>query len=111
MNPYQGNTLKALFVCSGGILRSPTAAHFAHKKLGWNTRSAGILVDAVPQVTGTLLRWADHIFCLERKHESWIVEHGGDQYLNKITVLDIPDNFRYGDEELLRLLDTHSELK
>jgi len=106
-NPYQGERKKALFICSGGILRSPTAAHYAASDLGWNTRSAGILPEAVPQVNHTLITWADQIFCMEEEHEQYIRLSGLRLYCEvskKIVVLDIPDDFAYRDPELVKLI-------
>src|SRR3990172_4849089 len=99
-NPYQGNAKKALFVCSGGILRSPTAAHIAAEFYGWNTRSAGTYEDAVPHVTATLCEWADVIYCLEREHAKYLDDEYDAEYELKIVVLGIPDNFLYRDPEL-----------
>lgn len=104
MNPYQGKAKKALFVCTGGILRSPTAAHTAAAEYGWNTRSAGIYEEAVPHVTQTLCDWADVIYCLEREHALYLSGKWDDLYDNKTIVLGIPDNFPYRDPELIRLI-------
>lgn len=103
-NPYQGTAKKALFVCTGGILRSATAAHYAHKNLGWNTRSCGILQEAIPPVHPNLLEWADEIYCLEGHHQQFINHAFGDAYNSKIKVLNIEDSHEYGSKELLRLL-------
>lgn len=100
-NPYQGSAKKALFVCTGGILRSPTAAHYAAAVKGWNTRSCGVMSEAIPPVHANLLEWADMIYCLERQHMQFIHQTFGDRYVDKIRVLDIPDNFAYRDRELL----------
>jgi predicted protein tyrosine phosphatase len=103
-NPYQGSHKKALFVCTGGILRSATAAHYAAQHKGWNTRSCGIMEEAIPPISRNLLEWADHIFCLEVHHQQFINQLFGDAYNGKITVLGIPDNFAYRDPELVKLL-------
>ena len=39
-NPYQGDRRRILFVCSAGLLRSPTGAHVGSVR-GYNTRAAG----------------------------------------------------------------------
>lgn len=100
-NPYQGAFKKALFVCTGGILRSATAAHYAANEKGWNTRSCGILDEAVPPVHPNLLQWADVIYCLEPHHADFINGEFGGEYAGKIKVLGIPDNFEYRNTELV----------
>jgi predicted protein tyrosine phosphatase len=104
MNPYQGKAKKALFVCTGGILRSPTAAHTAAEFYGWNTRSAGIYEEAVPQVNATLCDWAEVIYCLEREHATYLDDKFDCEYETKVIVLGIPDKFTYRDPELIRLI-------
>lgn len=103
-NPYQGTAPKVLFVCTGGILRSATCAHYAHKTLGWNTRSCGIRDDAIPPVCRNLLEWADRIFCLESEHAVHINQSFDDAYAGKISVLSIDDRYSYNDPYLLAIL-------
>jgi predicted protein tyrosine phosphatase len=112
--PPQGNTPKALFLCSTGLLRSPTAASvFTQPPYGWNTRSAGVSVEyALIPVTLPLLFWADKVILMEREHKDALSrifstrveklekEKGGDFF----NILDIPDDFAYIDKELVTLL-------
>jgi predicted protein tyrosine phosphatase len=104
-NPYQGKYRKALFVCSGGILRSPTAAHWAAEHKGWNTRSCGTLPLAVPQVNPTLVDWADVIYCLTTTHYLFMVDTWGEQVRSKLRVMEINDDYEYRDPELIRLIE------
>ncbi len=100
-NPNQGDAHRALFLCSGGILRSATAAHWAAEHKGWNTRSAGIYSVSVPPVCGVLVKWAERIYCMEDKHAEHIkLYHGAEAYA-KCTVLHIPDNFCYRAPQLI----------
>lgn len=103
-NLYQGSRKKALFVCTGGILRSPSAAHFASDAKGWNTRSCGIIPEAIPPMHINLLEWADEIYCLEPCHAQFIRQEYGHDYEQKIRVLNIPDVYEYREPRLLAQL-------
>lgn len=102
-NSFQGPAKRALFVCTGGILRSATGAHLGAIR-GWNTRSCGIMDEAIPPVHQNLLEWAQEIFCLEQHHANHIEDLFPGAYGHKIQVLGIPDNFAYRDPELVRLI-------
>jgi predicted protein tyrosine phosphatase len=54
-------------------------------------------------VTAGLLKWADVVFVMERKHQQYLHSHypGETKYLD-LEVLDIPDEYAYMDEELVR---------
>lgn len=99
-NPFQGNDLKVLCVCSVGILRSPTLANWLHKTYEYNTRSCGSSEDfALIPVSEALVNWADMIVFVDQKsyNETFPNGHGD----NTVVVLNIPDNFNYMEEELL----------
>lgn len=60
-NPYQGIATRILFVCSAGMLRSPTAADVA-TRAGYNARSCGSSIDmALIPLSVNLIAWADRI--------------------------------------------------
>lgn len=103
-NPYQGDYKKVLFVCSGGILRSPTAAHWAAEHKGWNTRSCGTLPLAIPQIDPNLVDWADVIYCLQRKHFDFLIDTWGEHVRPKLRVMGIEDDFEYRNPDLIRLI-------
>lgn len=109
VNPYQGSYHKALFVCSAGVLRSPTAAHWAAEHKGWNTRSCGIYQQSVPQISQVLIDWADRIYCMQDRHRDHIERIYGDEPCDKTVVLDIPDNFSYRQPELVELVSIRLE--
>jgi predicted protein tyrosine phosphatase len=104
-SPSQGPFKRVLFICSGGILRAPTAAHWAAEHKNWNTRSAGTLRDAVPTVCQTLLEWAQRIYCMEPKHAAAISERFDGAFDSKIKILDVPDDFSYRQAALRRLIE------
>lgn len=108
-NPNQGDRPRALFICSAGILRSPTCAHWTAANLQWNTRSCGLYPDAIPCCTPPLLKWASVIYCMEEKHKDGLI-HKFDAMDTwpviepKIMILDIPDNYNYMDPDLVAIL-------
>ena len=63
-------TRNVLFVCSRNRLRGPTAEHVFADMDGLQTASAGLDHDADTPVSPELLRWADVIFVMERKHRA-----------------------------------------
>jgi predicted protein tyrosine phosphatase len=109
-NRFQGAYKKVLFVCSAGLLRSATAAHvFSAEPYNFNTRTAGVALEyALNPVNEALLEWADNIFLMEDDHLLELQELFGDnlteEYTKKITVLNVPDNFAYRDERLVKIL-------
>lgn len=104
-NPYQGNFPKVLFVCSAGILRSPTAAHWAAANCGWNTRSAGCIYgdEAGIPVSQGLIEWADKIYVMEQVHAEILVSDFNVR-ADKIDILNIPDQYEYRQPELIEIL-------
>lgn len=104
-NPYQGKYKRVLFVCTGGMLRSATAARlFSLPPYDWNTRACGTAYDALIPLTNSLLYWADEIYCMEQRHARAVQERLPDA-LVKTKVLDIEDAYRYRDAHLEKLLE------
>lgn len=105
-NPYQGSGDRWLFVCSAGLLRSPTGAALAVKH-GINARSCGSNFNyALIPCSANLIAWADRIVFVNDENLAQL-EHnyiGHDYLLNQIEhkkiVLNIPDNYEYMDERL-----------
>ena len=96
---------RLLFVCSENRLRSPTAeAVFSgHERL--EAIGAGTNSDAVTPVSGDLIEWADVILVMENSHKNKITKKFKNLLKGKrLVVLDIPDNYEYMDEELIRIL-------
>lgn len=105
-NPYQGKADRWLFVCSAGLLRSPTGATMAAQR-GINARSCGSNFNyALIPCSANLINWADRIIFVN-KENLWQLEDNflGHEYLlnqiqDKAIVLNIPDNFEYMDPQL-----------
>lgn len=107
-NPYQGHYKKVLCVCSAGILRSATAAVvLSQDPYNYNTRCAGAEKYALVPINDALLSWADEVVCMTQEHMEKVYNHMLDwQVSPKILCLNIPDNYAYRDEELIRLIKT-----
>ena len=106
-NPFQGKNPRWLFVCTAGLLRSPTGATMAAHH-GINARSCGAdqYLALIP-LSANLILWADRIIfvypsCLDEALHTF-----GDQpklvaKLKQSTVLDIPDVYDYMNPELVQ---------
>ena len=95
-------SLKLLFVCSMNQWRSPTAERIYADKPLVVARSRGTSEKAVKTVKSADLQWADIIFVMERKHRERLLSNfPGEMHFKEIHVLDIPDNYRYMDPELI----------
>jgi predicted protein tyrosine phosphatase len=110
-NPAQGNFRRVLCVCTGGILRSPTAAFvFSQPPYNFNTRSAGTKDFALIQVTEHLIGWADEILCMEGVHEGAVrlawrqSTHYPKSECPPIQILNIPDIYDYREPALIARL-------
>ena len=105
-NPYQGSADRWLFVCSAGLLRSPTGAAMAVQR-GINARSCGSNFNyALIPCSANLINWANKIIFVNREN-LWQLEDNFlghkdllDQIERKQIVLNIPDNFEYMDKQL-----------
>jgi predicted protein tyrosine phosphatase len=96
-----------LFVCSKNQWRSPTAESLYRKHPMLEVRSAGTSTSGRRQVNADDIAWADIIFVMEDKHVIRLRAQHGDLLGSKILhVLDIPDEYKYMDPELVDLLLT-----
>ena len=94
-----------LFVCSQNKLRSPTAEHIFADTPGINALSAGTNRDAETPLSDDLVEWADVIFAMERAHRNKLQKkHRAALKDTRVIVLDIPDEYDFMDEALVRLL-------
>ena len=95
-----------LFICSRNQWRSPTAEQIWHKHPLLSVRSAGTSPSARRKVSIDDVRWAEVIFVMEEKHKSRLVAEFTDLIKNKVIhVLDIPDEYKYMDPELVEQLE------
>ena len=71
-----------------------------------SVRSAGVSPNARRKVSAEDIRWADVIFVMEEKHKSRLMAEFSRLLDRKtIRVLDIPDDFKYMDPELVEQLE------
>lgn len=96
---------KVLFLCSQSRLRSPTAESIFSDIDGYDVLSAGLNNDATTPLTPELIEWAEYIFVMEKAHRKKLQKKFR-RYLNKqrVICLDIPDEYEYMDEGLIKLL-------
>jgi predicted protein tyrosine phosphatase len=111
-NPYQGSSDRWLFVCSAGLLRSPTGAALAVKR-GINARSCGSNFNyALIPCSANLIVWADKIIFvnqenLEQLEDNYVgLDYLLEQIEQKAIVLNIPDNYEYMDSRLQEHFET-----
>jgi len=98
--------MNILFVCSRNQWRSPTAEKIFSRRTGLAVRSAGTSRNARRRITVNDLRWADIILVMEQKHKSRIqAEYRDEVRYKNLQVLDIPDDFRYMDPDLIEILE------
>ena len=94
-----------LFMCSQNKWRSPTAEHIFADVPGIATLSAGMNNDAENPLTDEVVEWADVIFVMERQHRSKLQsKHKAMLCDKRVVVLDIPDEYGFMEESLVRLL-------
>ncbi len=95
---------KILFICSQNKLRSPTAEQVFSQTPGLEVVSAGTNNDAENPVTPELIQWADKIL-MKKMHVDKIRTKFKRILKNqKIICLGIPDNYKYMDPELIKIL-------
>ena len=97
---------KLLFICSQNRLRSPTAEQVFSTYEDIECDSAGLAPDADVALSTEQVCWADIIFVMEKAHRTKLSRKFRDRLNGKrVIVLGIPDDYKYMDEELVRLLE------
>lgn len=97
--------INVLFVCSKNQWRSPTAETVWRGHPNLNVRSGGTSPNARHHVSEDDIRWADVILVMEEKHKSRLkAEYTRVMDFKPIHVLDIPDDYKYMDAELVEQL-------
>ena len=97
---------RALFICTQNRLRSPTAEHVFARWPGVETDSAGLGNDADVALSPEQLAWANIIFVMEKAHRNRLATRFKSHLNGKhVICLDIPDEYEYMQDELVRLLE------
>ncbi len=106
-NTYQGSDPRWLFVCTAGLLRSPTGAALAVKK-GINARSCGSDQKyALIPLSANLIMWAEKIVFVNEYNYIEAREVFEDYQAlhhwleDKAIILDIPDQYNYNSHQLI----------
>lgn len=109
-NKYQGDSLRYLFVCSAGLLRSPTAANVA-TKFGINARSCGADPKyALILINPQLIKWAHKIVFMNSSNKDEVgrlFPRDADELLaiqNKSTIWNIEDDYDYMNPQLVQIV-------
>lgn len=98
--------IKLLFVCSRNQWRSPTAEQVWRKDPRVLARSAGTSPNARHAISAADVQWADVIMVMEEKHKSRIKAEFTRLLDHKpVHVLDIPDEYKFMDAELVEILE------
>lgn len=100
-----------LFVCSANKQRSKTAEdYFSSKYDDIHFLSAGTNIkicerEGTNPLTIEVLEQADLIFVMEQKHKKQISDYLNGKLKKELTVLNIPDIYKYYQKELIEILD------
>jgi len=92
-----------LFICSKNQWRSPTAESLFKNHPTHTARSAGTNNNARIRVNQKMIDWADVLFVMERKHRDIIRERFNISN-QPVIILEIPDDYQFGDPELIEIL-------
>ena len=95
---------KILVVCGQNKWRSPTAETIYRHDSRCEVRSAGLSKHSPHFLTRADLVWADLLLYMEKEHLEKIVKKFPDIILPRAINLDIPDEYRYMDPELVEIL-------
>ncbi len=99
-----------LFVCSKNQWRSPTADAIFRNDDRVSVRSRGTARAAVQTIRSRDIVWADAILVMEDKHRQRILaDFPGESKFQTVYVLDIPDEYRFMDAELVELIKSAAE--
>ena len=104
-------TKTILFICSANKQRSKTAEdYFSSKYADIHFLSAGTNIkicerEGTNPLTIEILERADLIFVMEQKHKKQITDYVNGKFKKELTVLNIPDLYKYYQKELLEILD------
>ena len=98
--------INVLFVCSKNKWRSPTAEKVFSKHAVISPRSRGTGRDARQKISSSDIEWADIVFVMEEKHKKRVLKEFPEEVkLKELYVLDIPDDYRYMDDELVDIFN------
>ena len=95
---------RVLCVCTGGLLRSATAAVILSRDpYGYNTRAVGTDPRALIIVDTVMIEWADEVVCMTMAHIR-VVRALAPGFNGHCLVLGIEDDYEYRDPRLIDLI-------
>lgn len=103
---------KILFICAANKQRSKTAEDYfstKYPKIFFYSAGTNLKIcnkEGTNPLSEQLLKDADIIFVMEKKHRTQIEEQAHKKYYDKIIVLNIPDIYKYYQKELIEILQT-----
>ena len=100
---------RILFVCGQNKWRSPTAERIYKNDQRVEVRSAGLSVRSQHSLSKSDLVWADLVLVMEPGYKSRIFSIFGKIQSSQIKSLDIPDEYKFMDEELIELIQSSVE--
>ncbi|MBG6188388.1 low molecular weight protein tyrosine phosphatase family protein [Flavobacterium sp. CAN_S2] len=93
---------KILFICSRNKWRSLTAETIFKGNPSFEVKSAGTENSARIKINSKHINWAEIIFVMEKKHNERLLEKFPNEMKGKkIVILEIQDNYKYMDSELI----------
>ncbi|GJM22141.1 MAG: phosphotyrosine protein phosphatase [Planctomycetota bacterium] len=97
--------LNLLFVCGRAQWRSPTAERMFARDPRYASRARGLSPKAARTLQRRDVEWADVLFVMEHTQATRLRAAHRDALAGKpLHVLEIPDDYRYMDPELVRVL-------
>lgn len=107
-NPYQSDRERVLYVCSAGMLRSPSAAAIAGN-YGQNARSCGSSWYALIPLSNNLITWANRIifmdqYCYETARSTFALQDCLVDMESKAEIWDLKDIYPAFDPKLEQLI-------
>ncbi len=102
--------VKILFVCGRNQWRSPTGEAIYRNDQRVSVRSVGVSDKGRRRLSANDLEWAELVLVMEEKYKRRIVMTYRDRLdLPAIECLDIPDEYKYMDPELVELIRSGTE--
>lgn len=98
------NKKRLLFVCTEGSERSPTAVSLFEGSKKYEAKYVGISPFSSVRISSEAVKWADVIICMEDMHKRYVLENFPDSKGKRIIVLEIPDVYERGNDELIMIL-------
>lgn len=91
-------------------MEKPTAEAIFKTSVEHHAKSAGTEPGARIKIIVKLINWADIIFAMGKRHEQRIIENFPFETADKpVIVLEIADEYRYMDEELIATIQLSVE--